>query len=329
MKKYLLLPVILLAVIISSNAQDPHYSQFFMAQQLINPGLSGTGNEPKLSANFRQQWNNAGTPFRTISLAGDGKIFENESGSFLGAGINFISDQSMNGSFKSTYISGALNYHVTLFEGHTIGLGFEGCYGSRRIDYAELTFAEQFRSGGFDVSLPTGETSLSGMKPFLSIGTGLVYRYKGEYFNLETGMAAFHVNRPKQSFVKDEMQFVPVRFSAFASGDYVASDRLILNFNMIYQVQRNQNYFAIGGCGGLDISNGQRQKMLFAGGWYRSNDAVYPYVGLMINNFQFGITYDVTTSKQITTLVPPQSMELSLIIRRPQKVEGVIPCPWK
>jgi type IX secretion system PorP/SprF family membrane protein len=328
MKKYILV-LISISVAVNLIAQDPHYSQFFMAPQLINPALSGTGNEARLVANFRQQWSNAGTPFRTISLAGDGKIFENESGSFLSTGVTFMSDQSMNGAFKSTYISGALSYHAALFDGHSIGLGFEGCYGSRRIDYSELTFGEQFRSYGFDVNLPTGESALSNMKPFLSIGTGLVYRYKEEFLNIEGGIAAFHINKPQQSFVKDELQHVPVRITAFASGDYVLSDRVILNFNMAYQQQQTQHYFTAGGCAGLDISGGLREKMLFAGGWYRSSDAFFPYLGLVFDNFQFGFSYDVTLSKQNNSSMPPQSIELSMIIRKPHKAEGVIPCPWK
>lgn len=324
-----LLVILTFCAAVNVFAQDPHYSQFFMAPQLVNPALTGTGNEAKLAANFRQQWSNAGTPFRTISLAGDGKIYKTESGSFIGSGITFMSDQSMNGAFKSNYISGALSVHVGLFEGHTLGLGFEGCYGSRHIDYAELTFGEQFRSYGFDLSLPTGETALSNMKPFFSLGTGLIYRYKEDYFNVEAGFAFFHINKPQQSFVKDELQHVPVRISAYAAADYVASDRLILNFNMAYQQQQSQHYLTAGGCAGLDISGGERQKMLYAGGWYRTNDAFFPYVGLMIDNFQFGLSYDVTLSKQNSASIPPQSIEMSLIIRKPHKTEGIIPCPWK
>ena len=326
-KKLLFLPAIVLSV--NLIAQDPHYSQFFMAPQLINPALTGTGSEAKLAANFRQQWSNAGTPFRTMSLAGDGKLYSAASGSFVGGGITFMSDQSMNGAFKSTYLSGALAVHIALFEGHSLGLGFEGCYGSRRIDYSELTFGEQFRSYGFDLSLPTGESALSNMKPFMSLGTGMIYRYKEEYLNIEAGFAAFHVNKPQQSFVDDALQHVPLRLAAFASGDYVASDRLILNFNVAFQQQQTQHYLTAGGCAGLDISGGQRQKMLYAGGWYRTRDAFFPYVGLMIGNFQFGLSYDVTLSKQNSSSIPPQSMELSMIIRKPHKIEGIIPCPWK
>jgi type IX secretion system PorP/SprF family membrane protein len=226
MKKNILLSALIVTAI-NLFAQDPHFSQFFMAPQLINPALTGTGSEAKLAANFRQQWSNAGTPFRTISLAGDGKLYQSESGSFIGGGLTFMSDQSMNGAFKSTYASTAVNVNIALFEGHSIGLGFEGCYGNRRIDYSELTFGEQFRSYGFDVTLPTGESALSNMKPFLSLGTGFIYSYKEPYFNVEAGFAAFHVNKPQQSFVNDALQHVPVRFTAFASGDYVASDRVV------------------------------------------------------------------------------------------------------
>ena len=63
----------------------------------------------------------------------------------------------------------------------------QGTYGSRRIDYTQLTFGEQFSSQGFDVTIPTGENGLTNLKLYLSIRTGLLnagawYRYNDAFY---------------------------------------------------------------------------------------------------------------------------------------------------
>jgi len=310
--------------------QDPHFSQFFMAPQLINPSSVGTGSSTwRTTANYRQQWANVGTPFTTVALSTDWKMHDQEENSgYLGAGFTLLSDQSMSGAFKSVYANGSLAYHANIGVGEGLGLALQCAYGNRTIDYSQLTFGEQFTSGGFDVNLPTGEAALSKMKPFISVGAGLIYNVSHDYLNLDLGVAAFHMNRPRQTFVEDDKQLLPVRYTAHANLDYVLSDLVVVNFSSVFQMQARQNYISGGGTLGYDISGGQRKNMFFAGGWYRVNDAAYPYVGLLIGNLQIGLSYDVTVSKQKQSLYSPRSFELSLMFRGFQK-EGVIPCPWK
>ena len=46
-------------------------------------------------------------------------------------------------------------------------------------------------------------------------------------------------------------------------------------------------------------------------------------------DYQFGVSYDVTTSKLKQANDKPNTYELSLIIRGRSKPSFVIPCPWK
>ena len=91
--------IFLIIACFSLHAQDPHFSQFFMAPQFINPALAGHHyGDWQVMSNMRTQWANAGTPFNTETIVGDYKIIgKEENENTLSAGLAFMSDQSMNG----------------------------------------------------------------------------------------------------------------------------------------------------------------------------------------------------------------------------------------
>jgi type IX secretion system PorP/SprF family membrane protein len=315
----------------SIEAQDPHFSQFFMAPQFINPALVGIGTgDWKIMGNVRQQWGNAGTPFNTQALAAEVKITgREEDENTLAVGVSVMNDQSMNGAFKSIYGSGIVAYNLRLAPSHRLGAGLSAAYGNRIIDYSQLTFGEQFTSGGFNLSLPTGETSLTNMKPFVSVGAGLLYSYTTEYLNIDAGIAADNVNRPPQTFLNDPRKYLEPRYTFHCNMEYSASDRMIYNLNTIFQRQNLQSYFSLGGSAGFDLTDGFRDRIFYLGIWYRESDALYPYVGFQTGSFQIGLSYDVTISSQNKGPYNPRSFELSFVLRNARKVPGVIPCPWK
>ena len=113
------------------------------------------------------------------------------------------------------------SYHVKLDEAETqtLGAGLSFNYGSRRIDFSNITFDRQFTSGGFDLSLPNGESAMQNMKPFFSVGAGLLFRMSdpmaGTFFDI--GFSGYHFNRPVQTVMDDPNQILPIRWSGQAS----------------------------------------------------------------------------------------------------------------
>ncbi|MBY0480432.1 MAG: PorP/SprF family type IX secretion system membrane protein [Chitinophagaceae bacterium] len=311
-------------------AQDPHFSQFFMSPQFTNPALVGIGSgDWRVMSNYRNQWGDAGTAFNTKTIAGDmtftrKKVADNH----LGLGLTFMTDESLQGAFRSTYASSSLAYQVKLDEYHHLGVGVQALFGNRFIDFSRLSFGEQFTSGGFDLALPSGETALANMKPFLSVGAGLLYSYNNkDNLNIDFGVAGFNLNQPRQTFLKDIREFLPASYVAHFNMEYVLSDRFLMSVNSIYKQQAVQNYFTFGGALGMEFSGGAQTHYLFAGLYFRKGDALYPYMGLQINNFQMGLSYDITTSSQVKGPVAPHSFEFSLVLKQPSKTPGAIPCP--
>ena len=338
MKK--IIPVVLLLLSAGmAKAQDPSFSQFFSSPLNINPALTGNINADwRAISNFRNQWLGPASPYVTGTVSYDRKIFQNKSpnphipeGNVMGIGGMLMLDRAMGGVAKSTYASLNLSYNVKLTEGdikHKIGAGFGAIYGDRRIDFSRVDFEEQFTGYGFNTNLPTGETSLSNMKPYFSLSAGLVYSITSEKSNFDIGVASFHLNKPKQTFLKDDNQILAMRNVAHSNFETYLNERTVLNVNGIYQYQSKASYFSIGG--GLGYYVPSQQDILIMGGlWYWSDNAVIPYFSFAYGDFQVGLSYDLTISKLNQAAKKPSTWELSIIIRGRSKPAAVIPCPWK
>lgn len=331
MKIRQLLPFLLFCFSTRAYGQDPHFSQFFISPQSINPANTGNSEGAwRLLSNYRQQWLNTGTRFNSFSLNTDVKLLGlAEEENTLALGLSFLSDRTMNGAFSNTYTSGSLAYHLQLNAFHRLGMGIQTTYGTRNLDFNQLTFGEQFLAGEFDISLPNGENALTSLKPFLSTSAGLVYTFKTDQLDMSLGTALFHFNKPIQSFTNDSDQTLPVKQSANLSATYTSPDQRGYHLSGIYQKQGNQLYFSIGGATGIQMARGESNKMLWAGIWYRNNDVIYPYLGIIQGNFQLGLSYDISISKQVQANLIPTSFEFSLVLRPSNKRFQSILCPWK
>ena len=316
----------------SVSAQVPHFSQFFMAPHYVNPALTGTQyGDWCIMGNLRQQWGNASTPFNTQSMALEYKFYNENNDNVLAVGGALMNDQTMNGAFRSVYFNGTMAYHLNLSKYSNIAAGFFGSYNNRRLDYSKLTFGQQFTSGGFDLSLPTGETGLASMKPYLSLGSGILYTHFSDdnRFVLDVGGAAFDINQPSLSFLNDQSNRLNIRYAGNLNVQYYPNDLVALNFFSVYHRQATQNYFSVGGAVGRKVGSVDSDIMGFIGAWYREGDAVYPYVSLKWSNVQVGLTYDIVVSKQNKGPVNPQVFELSFIYTGKVPKSKYYDCPFK
>jgi type IX secretion system PorP/SprF family membrane protein len=329
-----------IAMMKSSYGQDPSFSQFFSSPLNINPALTANINADwRLISNFRDQWRGlAGSPYITGTISFDSKILQNKTpnssdeDNFIGLGGMLMYDNAMIGVVKSTYASANISYNVKLAEvgdsRQRLGVGFGATYGRRHVDFSRLNFEEQFTGTGFDTNLPTGEYALSNMKPYISINVGVLYSYSTEKSSLDIGVAGFHLNKPRQTFLEDDNQRLPLRKVAHVNFETFLTEKMVLNTNAIYQFQLEAEYFSVGGSVGYYL--GDIDGTLLNGGlWYWSNNAMVPYVGLVYKNFQFGLSYDITISKLNEAARKPHTWELSMILRGKVKPSGFIPCPWK
>jgi type IX secretion system PorP/SprF family membrane protein len=297
-------------------AQDPHFTQFYYAPFSVNPAYAGVfDGQARVVANYRNQWGNI-SPFSTAAVSADMKLGiqdENMSNPF-NVGVQLMNDRSMKGAFQSNYATLAASYFVKLdYEGrNSLGAGFSGSYGSRRIDFSGLSFDQQLTTNGFDRSIPTGESALQALKPFASLGAGLLFRHEnsdmGEF--MDVGVSAFHFNKPRQSVLDDKNQFVPLRISCQFSYQKYLDDFLMLNLRGLYQSQASVTYYQAG----LSLAKliNESNDLVGAGLWYRTGDAVSPYVFMEYRKLLIGFSYDVAVNDLKKGSRPAKSLELSL-----------------
>ena len=358
LKKFVVLVFLLIAAG-KMNAQDPSFSQFFSSPLNVNPALTGnTNGKWRLISNYRNQWIGPANPYTTGTISFDNKIFQNITDNYvdentrIAIGGMMMYDQAMAGVLKSNYASFNVSGNINLgggpdadFNGGRIrhrskikmdqgaeqrlGVGLGIIYGHKRLDFSKLTFGEQFTGSGFNTNLPSGETALSKMKPYLSTSAGVLYTYKTDNTNIDLGASAFHFNKPRQTFVEDDKQYLVTRYAVHGNLEAMLSDQLILNANGIYQHQSRASYFSVGGALGYYIPDEEKDLIINAGLWYWSNNAVIPYVGFGYGNMQIGLTYDITISKLNSAAQRANTFELCLILRGGSKQSGVIPAPWK
>jgi type IX secretion system PorP/SprF family membrane protein len=318
-------------------AQDPSFSQFFSSPLNVNPGLTGNINADwRAISNMRNQWITPSSPYMTGTISFDTKLTRDamaniSADNYFSIGAMLMYDRAMAGVVKGTFASLNLAYSLKVFENdgytHRVSLGFGGIYGRRYIDYSRVDFEEQFSGYGFNSNLPTGESSLSNMKGYFSMSAGAVYSITSDRSNFDIGASSFHLNTPNQTFLQDKNQSLASRKVVHSNFEYKLNEEMVINTNGIYQKQGSASYFSLGG--GIGHYIGDNGNLLNAGVWYWDKNAIIPYLGLSVENFQFGLSYDVTTSKLTQASFNPGTWELSVILRGKRSLSGVIPCPWK
>lgn len=310
----------LLLLSIAGFAQDPHFTQFGVAPFTVNPAYAGVFNgKARVLSNYRQQWANLVDPFVTTNLAADVKLGAYEEEGYLqhplNMGIQFMQDKSMAGAFKSNYIGLTGSYHVRLDEAdhQSFGVGLTVNYGSRRIDLADISFDQQFTSGGFNLGLPNGEAALQNMKPFFSIGAGALFKVNdpltGTYFDV--GFAGYHLNRPVQTIMSDPHQYIPIRWSGQVGFQKYINETNLINIKALYQNQAQTNYL-LTGFSVAKLFGDNNENMVGAGIWYRTGDSFSPQVFFEFLDMQVGLTYDITHNNLKRNISPASSFEMSL-----------------
>lgn len=329
----------------SMYGQDPSFAQYYSSPLNINPALAGNINSAwRLISNVRSQWFDPSSPNVTGTISFDKRHINSQnnykpiSENVFGIGGMLMYDQAMDGALKSNYASLNLSYNIKLssesYSVHKLGIGFGTTYGRKTIDVNRLTFQDQFTGNGFNISLPTGESALSNMKGYISASTGLIYSMTSENTNFDMGISAFHVNKPVQTFFNDQHQYLAMRKVIHSNFETYLNDNLILGINGIYQFQNEAKYTSVGAILGVSLP-GESNVMLNAGGWYWHQNALVPYIGVAVKAFQFGLTYDINTTRINQALLRPNTFEISLIVRGKKEevgvmsYPGIMSYPWK
>jgi type IX secretion system PorP/SprF family membrane protein len=321
MMKHLPIFIFALLSIISSSkswGQDIHFSQYYNAPLLVNP--ANTGFNPdfdyRVGVNYRSQWANLGSPYKTMSAWGDVKVLGNslETG-WLGLGGMMLRDQAGSGSLTSTTGLFSLAYHQMLGYNSLLSGGFAVGYTQKRIDVTKLTFDNQWNGIFFDSNIPSNEPFATNQVGYVDLQVGLNYAYfASENFYFNAGASIQRLNRPRETFFESTVSNNEVnsRYNFFLNANMKVRDYWIVNPNVFYSQVGNVRQLVAGVNANRDLGdNGARQ--LIMGIYYRSGDAVIPLFGYQINDLRMTFNYDATISSLSKTNFTRGAFEISVV----------------
>lgn len=328
MKKSIIVSCFLLSVC-ATEAQSYHFSQFFSTPLLTNPANTGFTEGPvRVASNIRSQ-GLPGNTFFTGYLSADLSLLRNQltPGHKAGLGVYVMNDHSLNSAIQTNSIgmSAAYNVGFDVYGEQSLGVGFQGTYNQRRIDYSKLTFENQYGSTGYDPSFSAGEPLDVNSKHFFDLNAGASYNLMLDDKAFFAGLSVYNILQHNENLTGDDFK-LPTRFNFQTGAQFLLIDRSKVYMSLTAMLQAKATELTLGGAYGLLLSETGRSELI-GGAWYRHMDAVIPYLGYQSDNFQLGLSYDFTVSSLNKGQIK-NAYELTFLFRATDKRELKTHISW-
>jgi type IX secretion system PorP/SprF family membrane protein len=316
MKKYISIFFICLSCLFKTNscAQTPYTSQNIAITNYLNPAGVGFGVNHNLNSFFRNQFAGVGDAYKTIGIAADFKLFKKEydEPNTFGMGIQAVSERVLNGALQTNYIT--LNFANRIFfnqlKTKSLSLGIGASYISRNIDRTQLSFGDQFNSGRLFFN--STADYISDFPSKYATNVGLMYISNSPNRFIQYGASSYYIFRTavNQSYSNVNQNFQMNYL--FNLEQRIMEDKTIL-FHADYQERLEVTNYYVGMAMGFPIpEKNDNINRLYLGCFYRSMDAIIPYVGILLNKYKFGISYDIYQNNMTASNLRPQTLEFNL-----------------
>jgi len=334
MKK--LLPLVLFLVVHTLHGQDPEFSQYYSAPMYLNPAFTGTTNDHRFIANYRNQWPSIARGYVTAAVSYDYNLAQANSG----IGFMATMDQAGTAGMKSSQFNFLYSYRVIVDNKWVISSGLSFGYAFRTIDFNKLVFGDQlqFDSNG---NVPSDDPALFnlGMSNYFDFNAGML-AYNKLFW---VGFAASHLNQPNRSLVNQESK-LPIKATVHGG------IRLPINHNPLNPLHQavfapSFVYKKQGDFDQLDVGAYFLYEPIVMGLWYRgiplqqevadnlSQDAVVVILGFQLPHIEVTYSYDFTVSKLGSIsggtheLALKYKLEINRSNSKAKNHHKLIPCP--
>ena len=282
--------------VLSSNAQDAAFSQFYANPMYLNPAFAGNTDCGRLNLNYRNQWPSVSNAYLTYSIAYDQNLAAINSG----YGLMFMSDQQGDGAYNRTAINAYYSYQLRLNSATNISFGVRGAYYQERLSWEKLIFADQIDAVSGTINATSMETQPDNNQvSTVDFGAGILFGYEDAFF---AGIAADHLSQPQLGFYATESLPLDLKLTVHTGAVFNITqggfgkyryDDITVQPNLMFV---NQGIYS-------QLNAGVYVEMypFVFGGWFRhafeNIDAAMLLVGINYNNFRIGYSYDFTLSK--------------------------------
>jgi type IX secretion system PorP/SprF family membrane protein len=314
-------------------SQDIHFSQFYMSPLTLNPAMAGVDHDFAAFLNYKDQWRGVTTPYKTVAASIDSRIWKKKQefkNSFLAGGINFFRDKAGDAKMGICQVNLTLDYHLKIADNQSLGLGLQGGYAQRTINYTDLQWANQYDPDvGYNGNMASGEPMTLNSFSYADVGAGIVWALNNTtgFLHVEdnhdlkanVGIAVFHAKQ-KYSFYKtsDERLYPKYVFHAEGLVSMPNFHNVALVPGIFYYYQGPARELTIGTLVRKKISQGSKYTgikkgaAVYLGGYCRAKDAFIVAFMLEYSSYSFGMSYDYNLSRLTKASTARGGIELSI-----------------
>ncbi len=293
----------------SAQAQDVHFTQFDASPLILNPANTGAFNgEWRASVIYRDQWRSVvgASAFKTYAASFDMPIIRDISvDDYLAAGVQLYNDRAGDGNLNNFSALLSVAYHKFLGQDakKVLTVGLQGGYTEKNLDLSKLYFGDEFQEGSWNPGTSVEFGWLTTNTKNYVINAGISYAQAvSERFGFTLGAGVNNINQPLESFDRRKASSdvgLGMRYTGQLGAIIGLSDRFTLKPAVLVQSQQtameivagNEFHFRLG-----DDPELPTAPAVFAGVWYRHEDAVMVTAGLEFKGFRVGVGYDYNTS---------------------------------
>lgn len=294
-------------------AQDIHLSQFYNQDHLLNPAKIGDyDGDFRLTANYRNQWRQLNKqPISTYLLSFDHVFFLKNhqfsaglmisSDRFQGEDVSYITGNSFNYVVNSNRILLGLAYSYS-WRKHIFRGGLQTGINMSSSDPSTQTFPNQwdYQAGDFNSKTPNAESQIKPSQNYLDLNIGGSWTKKFNKLTPKIGFSVNHINRPKDSYFKNDKERLRARKVFFTEVNLPLSSKLILQPKVLLMWTSKANDLLFGS----NLTINTASKVLpsyYIGAHYRHGvsrifDALIPTFGFQFKKYAVGLSYDVNIS---------------------------------
>ena len=269
-------------------AQDFHYSQLSKTQALVNPALINHNvNDYEIQIHRRSQWYTVTRPFNTIVFSyTQKKALKNTS-----LGLNIINDIAGDSRFSTDGLYLALANNIKINEDN-LSIGIQGSLFQKSLKYDQLFFLEE-------------ESFYNNSISFFDMNIGAAFMTN----NFIASTSLYHLNKPNQAFSSMNQDKLQHKYVIYFSYIEPYNSKLILYPELYYFQQQENRSFVLGTNISYKINNNTDLKL---GAYNRTGDAFFVNLGIIKDNLELLLSYDVNTSSLYTASNRVGAFEFSI-----------------
>lgn len=317
------------------DAQDPHFSQFYISPLTLNPALTGMKNgDIRVAANYRRQWATVSEPYQTMSIAADYNILRGNIGdNMMGVGIVVFNDKAGTSSLRRTRVAGTIGYSQNVgFEGAYISIGFEGGLIQQSVDPNKLLFESQYDGASLNNNIGSGEDFVKTSMINLDMTAGLAWSYTPDkYTSFYAGASVGHLNQANMSYLGDPTDNLKMKYTIYGGAEFRLNGYVSFLPRAVILKQGPHKEINMGFYAKLNLSEPKSVNpfAISIGGMYRLKDAAIPMLRIDYGPTAFAFSYDLNISNLSEASNSQGGMELSFIYKGQSNKNDIspIPCP--